>query len=260
MRLSKLFFIVWEFHTCIEYVLVKYTPIPCLLLHLSLPSSISLARMFFKDPSSLCVRGCRGFYWSIKSWSWPPSPKTTHFPSPRSHQQPTASHLGGGISWVSFQSMLGFLTGLILCRSCPCSHSHCVFTCAMALLCRLDTVFLQTSTASGSCHFSTLSSVMSLSGKGCDIDVSFRAEHSAFSCFLSIGHLWVSVYISIYSKMKLLGGVMGGCSLVWAPEKLAWKPLSPTQEWSSHTILMDNTQRAPYLAIKIQCSLLFCLQ
>lgn len=155
--------------------------------------------------------------------------------------------------------MLGFLTGLILCRSCPCSHSHCVFTCAMALLCRPNTF-----PADVHCFWLMPSFhplfLMSLSGKGCDIDVSFRAKHSAFSCFLSIGHLWVSVYISIYSKMKLLGGVVGGCSLVWAPEKLAWKPPSPTQEWSSYTILMDNTQRAPYFAIKIQCSLLFCLQ
>jgi hypothetical protein len=56
----------------------------------------------------------------------------------RNHQIPLSPQLGVRLhAHFSLPSPIhtGLLSGLTLCRSCPCCHSQCVFICAVTLLC-----------------------------------------------------------------------------------------------------------------------------
>lgn len=93
----------------------------------------------------------------------------------------------------------GILSGLSLFRSCACSHSLCKW----GLWCLEKTVSLQQLTTSGSHSLSFLHRSEPY-GKGCDKDVPFRAEGFKGSHCLRVVWLWVSVWITIYCKRKLL--------------------------------------------------------
>lgn len=64
------------------------------------------------------------------------------------------------------------------------------------------------SAASGPYNLPTPFSVVTLSEKGCGIDVSFGSQHSALSSFLRLNQLYAFVFISIYCQGCFLAGVL----------------------------------------------------
>lgn len=94
---------------------------------------------------------------------------------------------------------LGILTGLVLRRSCACSHSHCEWA-----PCPEDIFFAAVPPTSGSDSLSTASSVMvpELWWRSRNTDVLFRGEYFRVSYYLWSNQLWISILNSIYCKKK----------------------------------------------------------
>jgi hypothetical protein len=98
--------------------------------------------------------------------------------------------------------MLWFLVGLILCRSCGCSHSCYESMCCNGALMSSKNHFdadiyylwiLQS-------FYPSSKMVLEPWGKRCGIDVPFRHENCMISYFLPTDQLWFSTVISKYSK------------------------------------------------------------
>lgn len=110
---------------------------------------------------------------------------------------------------------LGILTGLVLRRSCACSHSHCEWA-----PCPEDIFFAAVPPTSGSDSLSTASSVMvpELWWRSRNTDVLFRGEYFRVSYYLWSNQLWISILNSIYckKKKKFLWGYEGARK--WGPK------------------------------------------
>lgn len=114
----------------------------------------------------------------MHSLSGPASLKKTESPSASSHQMPIAPQLWMDLhetlpppSWL----MLAFISGLILCSFCICSHSHSVHVAMMPWSQEVP------SATSGFYNLSIPLSAISLQRKRCHTDVPFRAEDSTHS-------------------------------------------------------------------------------
>lgn len=106
-------------------------------------------------------------------------------------------------------SMLGFLSGLSLGRSCACCYSFCELICASAMLFLDNAISLKLSTSSGSYNLSgpSFTQIPEHWWEGCDKDISFRVELYKVSHSLQVVQFRISVLITVCCK-KLLCWVL----------------------------------------------------
>lgn len=138
--------------------------------------------------------------WNISTLSRATSLKKTDYcPSPRCHQLPVASKLGIGLDGTLPCPCWNF--GLILCRSCACSHNSCELMCAATLLCLTKFILLQISATSIFCSLPTplfCNDPWALRGEGGIRMAHFELEiHNLILCVLTMVDLCVNFQLLI---------------------------------------------------------------
>lgn len=166
-----------------------------------LPTQFCVLYYFSFQPikSGLCrphIFGCLVFHWSVTYFQGATLLKKTASPSPVRTKNsftrgetscfPPLTRLGFSLAWA-FVSLAYVITVTVSSYvKLPC----CIYPLALA-----HTLF--------PCYL-LYSDPWAWWGRGCDRDVSSKAQHSVISCFLHHGHLWVSVLATTYCKQKLL--------------------------------------------------------
>lgn len=116
---------------------------------------------------------------------------------------------GNGTSCPFSSSVLGFLSGWSLCRSCECSHSLCELICASVVLFPDNTVSLKSSTTSGSYNLSvpSFTQIPAHWWEACEKDIPVRVELHKASHSLYAVQLWISGLITVNCKKRLCWGL-----------------------------------------------------
>lgn len=185
-------------------VLIIVTPLPQLFPGPPPPSAQLCILFFSTSITSIlccsCILGCVDAHWSMADLPRAALLKKTDFPFSSSYLSQTVPWLKWDSTSVSLLHRFG-LVRLIDCHNLSenvCVHFHTASR-GRHFLVFIHCFWLLKSLCPFPCNDSE-----NRERKGCDIDVPFRAKHSAVSYSLHRRQLWVSVLITMQYKWKRL--------------------------------------------------------